>query len=129
MANHKKNRLVATADLPLISDKVYFTIGEVGYLCDLEPHVLRYWEQEFGVLRPVKRRGNRRYYKRKDIDTVREIRELLYFQGFTIEGARQRLATALKTGKKHAAGIEEGRKVPHHAIIQSLEQVLVTLGE
>lgn len=78
--------------LPEIPDKRYFTIGEVGDLCDLKPHVLRYWEQEFSQLKPVKRRGNRRFYQREDVLLVRKIKTLLYEQGFTIEGARQQLA-------------------------------------
>lgn len=77
--------------LPPIPDKRYFTIGEVSELCSVKPHVLRYWEQEFQQLRPVKRRGNRRYYKQQDIMLVRDIRELLYVQGFTIQGARGQL--------------------------------------
>jgi DNA-binding transcriptional MerR regulator len=77
--------------LPPIPQKRYFTIGEVSHLCAVKPHVLRYWEQEFPQLRPAKRRGNRRYYQREDVLTVREIRDLLYGQGFTIMGARQRL--------------------------------------
>jgi len=77
--------------LPPIPDKRYFTIGEVSELCLVKPHVLRYWEQEFPQLRPVKRRGNRRYYKQQDIMIVRDIRELLYEQGFTISGARGQL--------------------------------------
>ncbi|MGY0219377.1 MerR family transcriptional regulator [Endozoicomonadaceae bacterium StTr2] len=78
--------------LPVIPGKRYFTIGEVSLLCDVKPHVLRYWEQEFPQLKPVKRRGNRRYYRRQDVILVRQIRSLLYFEGFTIEGARNRLA-------------------------------------
>src|SRR5699024_12341310 len=78
--------------LPEIHDKLYCTIGEVGELCDLKPHVLRYWEQGFSQLKPVKRRGNRRYYPREDVLLVRQIRTLLYDQGFTIEGARQQLS-------------------------------------
>jgi DNA-binding transcriptional MerR regulator len=78
-------------NLPPIPQKRYFTIGEVSHLCAVKPHVLRYWEQEFPQLRPAKRRGNRRYYQREDVLTVREIRDLLYGQGFTIMGARQRL--------------------------------------
>jgi DNA-binding transcriptional MerR regulator len=74
-----------------IPDKRYFTIGEVSELCMVKPHVLRYWEQEFPQLKPVKRRGNRRYYQREDVMVIREIRELLYEQGFTIGGARQQL--------------------------------------
>ena len=78
--------------LPPIPGKRYFTIGEVSDLCDVKPHVLRYWEQEFPMLNPVKRRGNRRYYQRQDVLLIRQIRSLLYEQGFTIGGARQRLA-------------------------------------
>jgi DNA-binding transcriptional MerR regulator len=77
--------------LPVIPGKRYFTIGEVSELCGVKPHVLRYWEQEFPGLNPVKRRGNRRYYKRQDVVLIRQIRSLLYEQGFTIGGARQRL--------------------------------------
>ena len=77
--------------LPTIPGKRYFTIGEVSELCDVKPHVLRYWEQEFPTLSPVKRRGNRRYYQRQDVLLIRQIRSLLYDQGFTIGGARQRL--------------------------------------
>lgn len=77
--------------LPVIPGKRYFTIGEVSDLCDVKPHVLRYWEQEFPNLSPVKRRGNRRYYQRQDVILIRQIRSLLYEQGFTIGGARQRL--------------------------------------
>ncbi len=77
--------------LPPIPGKRYFTIGEVSDLCDVKPHVLRYWEQEFPMLNPVKRRGNRRYYQRQDVLLIRQIRSLLYDQGFTIGGARQRL--------------------------------------
>lgn len=78
-------------DLPVIPGKRYFTIGEVSELCAVKPHVLRYWEQEFPQLTPIKRRGNRRYYQREDVLTIRQIRSLLYEQGFTIGGARQRL--------------------------------------
>ncbi len=77
--------------LPEIPAKRYFTIGEVSELCDVKPHVLRYWEQEFKQLSPVKRRGNRRFYQRQDVDIIRQIRSLLYEQGFTIGGARQQL--------------------------------------
>ncbi|MFA5682996.1 MAG: MerR family transcriptional regulator [Lysobacteraceae bacterium] len=78
-------------ELPPIPAKRYFTIGEVSELCEVKPHVLRYWETEFPSLKPVKRRGNRRYYQRHDVLTIRQIRSLLYEQGFTITGARQRL--------------------------------------
>jgi len=79
-------------ELPVIPSKRYFTIGEVSELCGVKPHVLRYWEQEFNQLKPVKRRGNRRYYQRHDVILIRQIRSLLYDQGFTIGGARQQLA-------------------------------------
>ena len=87
--------------LPEIPAKRYFTIGEVSELCDVKPHVLRYWEQEFKQLAPVKRRGNRRFYQRQDVDVIRKIRNLLYEQGFTIGGARQQLENESepKTGK------------------------------
>ena len=78
-------------ELPPIPGKRYFTIGEVSDLCAVKPHVLRYWEQEFPQLKPVKRRGNRRYYQRDDVLTIRQIRSLLYDQGYTIGGARQRM--------------------------------------
>ena len=78
-------------ELPPIPAKRYFTIGEVSELCGVKPHVLRYWEQEFTQLRPVKRRGNRRYYQHHEVLIVRRIRELLYQEGFTISGARNRL--------------------------------------
>ena len=80
-------------ELPAIPGKRYFTIGEVSDLCDVKPHVLRYWEQEFPQLKPVKRRGNRRYYQRQDVLMIRQIRSLLYEQGFTIGGANAEQAT------------------------------------
>jgi len=81
----------SNVELPPIPGKRYFTIGEVSELCLVKPHVLRYWEQEFPQLKPVKRRGNRRYYQRHDVELIRDIRSLLYEQGFTIGGARQQL--------------------------------------
>jgi DNA-binding transcriptional MerR regulator len=86
------------AVLPDIPRKRYFAIGEVSELCDVKPHVLRYWEQEFPQLKPVKRRGNRRYYQQDDVLMVRRIRSLLYEQGFTIGGARQRLKEMPRNG-------------------------------
>lgn len=83
--------LAANSVLPPIPAKRYFTIGEVSDLCGVKPHVLRYWEQEFTQLKPVKRRGNRRYYQHHEVLLIRRIRELLYEQGFTISGARNRL--------------------------------------
>ena len=79
-------------ELPVIPGKRYFTIGEVSELCEVKPHVLRYWEQEFPQLKPVKRRGNRRYYQRQEVILIRQIRSLLYEDGFTIGGARQKLS-------------------------------------
>ena len=80
-------------ELPVIPAKRYFTIGEVSELCEIKPHVLRYWEQEFSELKPVKRRGNRRYYQRHDVLLIRQIRSLLYEKGYTIGGARAHLAS------------------------------------
>ena len=80
-------------ELPPIPGKRYFTIGEVSELCGVKPHVLRYWEQEFSQLKPVKRRGNRRYYQRHEVELIRTIRTLLYIDGFTISGARVQLET------------------------------------
>jgi DNA-binding transcriptional MerR regulator len=80
------------SELPAIPSKRYFTIGEVSDLCAVKPHVLRYWEQEFPQLKPVKRRGNRRYYQRHEVLLIRQIRDLLYKDGFTISGARNKLS-------------------------------------
>jgi len=86
------------ANLPPIPAKRYFTIGEVSELCGVKPHVLRYWEQEFTQLKPVKRRGNRRYYQHHEVLLIRRIRQLLYEEGFTISGARHRLDQAASEG-------------------------------
>ncbi len=104
------------AELPAIPGKRYFTIGEVSDLCAVKPHVLRYWEQEFPQLKPVKRRGNRRYYQRQDVLMIRQIRSLLYDQGFTIGGARQRLS-----------GAEQ--KVDNTQYKQLIQQMIVELEE
>lgn len=109
-------------ELPAIPAKRYFTIGEVSELCAVKPHVLRYWEQEFPQLKPVKRRGNRRYYQRQDVITIRQIRGLLYDQGFTINGARQQMsgdATPAASNPKANQVIGE--------IITELEEVLALL--
>jgi len=87
--------------LPPIPAKRYFTIGEVSDLCGVKPHVLRYWEQEFTQLKPVKRRGNRRYYQHHEVLLIRRIRELLYDQGFTISGARNQLDEMSSEGARH----------------------------
>lgn len=95
------------SDLPAIPAKRYFTIGEVSDLCAVKPHVLRYWEQEFTQLKPVKRRGNRRYYQHHEVLLIRRIRDLLYEQGFTINGARHRLESEVLGDV--AAGGDGGR--------------------
>jgi DNA-binding transcriptional MerR regulator len=96
--------------LPPIPAKRYFTIGEVSELCGVKPHVLRYWEQEFTQLKPVKRRGNRRYYQHHEVLLIRRIRELLYEQGFTISGARNRLDESARerNGARQALGAPTG---------------------
>ncbi|MGZ5033671.1 MAG: MerR family transcriptional regulator [Usitatibacter sp.] len=93
---------LATTDLPAIPAKRYFTIGEVSELCGVKPHVLRYWEQEFTQLKPLKRRGNRRYYQHHEVLLIRRIRELLYEHGFTINGARNRLEEPAGSSALHA---------------------------
>ena len=101
--------------LPPIPAKRYFTIGEVSELCGVKPHVLRYWEQEFTQLKPVKRRGNRRYYQHHEVLLIRRIRELLYEQGFTISGARNKLDSRAVDGAaaEYDGGFgEEARQVP-----------------
>src|SRR5918912_1077156 len=94
--------------LPPIPAKRYFTIGEVSDLCAVKPHVLRYWEQEFTQLKPVKRRGNRRYYQHHEVLLIRRIRDLLYEQGFTINGARHRLDTEPELVSSDAAAAGNG---------------------
>jgi len=106
------------AELPPIPAKRYFTIGEVSELCGVKPHVLRYWEQEFTQLKPVKRRGNRRYYQHHEVLLIRRIRELLYEEGFTISGARNRLdnvrleSAALAQEEKAEPPARNGRPLP-----------------
>ena len=105
-------RSEAPAVLPPIPAKRYFTIGEVSELCGVKPHVLRYWEQEFTQLKPVKRRGNRRYYQHHEVLLVRRIRELLYEQGFTINGARHRLDENDRGPRPEGARGSNGRGKP-----------------
>ena len=107
--------------LPPIPGKRYFTIGEVSDLCAVKPHVLRYWEQEFPQLKPVKRRGNRRYYQRQDVLIIRQIRGLLYDEGFTIGGARQRL-----TGDDAKSDVTQSQQIIKQIRLE-LEQVLKIL--
>ena len=108
--------------MPVIPGKRYFTIGEVSELCAVKPHVLRYWEQEFPQLKPVKRRGNRRYYQHQDVLMIRQIRSLLYDQGFTIGGARQRLS-----GDGHKEDNTQYKQLIHQ-MISELEDVLDVLN-
>ena len=109
------------SELPPIPGKRYFTIGEVSDLCGVKPHVLRYWEQEFPQLKPVKRRGNRRYYQRQDVLIIRQIRSLLYDEGFTIGGARQRL-----TGDEAKSDVTQSQQIIKQMRME-LEQVLKIL--
>ncbi len=124
-------------DLPSIPAKRYFTIGEVSELCGVKPHVLRYWEQEFTQLKPVKRRGNRRYYQHHEVLLIRRIRELLYEEGFTISGARNRLDDVYSQGREAAraeaaeraeAGGKGKGKVDVAELKRELREVIVALG-
>ncbi len=108
-------------ELPVIPGKRYFTIGEVAELCDVKPHVLRYWEQEFPQLKPVKRRGNRRYYQRHDVLLIRQIRSLLYDEGFTIGGARQRLE-----GEGARDDVNQSQQIIRQTLME-LEELLTLL--
>ena len=108
-------------ELPPIPGKRYFTIGEVSDLCAVKPHVLRYWEQEFPQLKPVKRRGNRRYYQRQDVLIIRQIRSLLYDEGSTIGGARQRLM-----GNQAKSDVTQSQQIIKQLRLE-LEQVLKIL--
>jgi DNA-binding transcriptional MerR regulator len=108
-------------ELPAIPGKRYFTIGEVSELCAVKPHVLRYWEQEFPQLKPVKRRGNRRYYQRQDVLVIRQIRALLYDQGFTIGGARNRLE-----GEEAREDLTQTQQIVHQMRVE-LEELLKIL--
>lgn len=108
-------------ELPAIPGKRYFTIGEVSDLCAVKPHVLRYWEQEFPQLKPVKRRGNRRYYQRQDVIVIRQIRSLLYEEGFTIGGARQKL-----TGEEARSDTSQSQQIVKQ-LRGELEEILKIL--
>jgi DNA-binding transcriptional MerR regulator len=116
-------------ELPTIPGKRYFTIGEVSELCSVKPHVLRYWEQEFPQLKPVKRRGNRRYYQRGDVETIRQIRNLLYDQGYTIGGARQRMEEGMDQPavEAPAAAPAKSPSLNLRPLIEDLEEVLKVL--
>ena len=107
--------------LPSIPAKRYFTIGEVAELCGVKPHVLRYWEQEFTQLRPMKRRGNRRYYQHHEVLMIRRIRDLLYDQGFTISGARNRLQELAHAGRADGTGetLAEGLQTEEVQVLET----------
>ena len=107
--------------LPAIPAKRYFTIGEVGDLCGVKPHVLRYWEQEFTQLRPMKRRGNRRYYQHHEVLMIRRIRDLLYDQGFTISGARNKMQEIIQ--------IERDKKRNGEVMLEGVEVLEVSDSE
>ena len=109
-------------ELPPIPPKRYFTIGEVGELCAVKPHVLRYWEAEFPQLKPVKRRGNRRYYQRQDVILIRQIKSLLYEQGYTIGGARQKMTDS--PDEVAASKVSSGEI---KNLIRELEEVIKSL--
>lgn len=115
----------AKGSLPPIPAKRYFTIGEVSELCGVKPHVLRYWEQEFTQLKPVKRRGNRRYYQHHEVLLIRRIRELLYDQGFTISGARNRLDELVAEPMKPSRTSSRGPNLT--AVRKEIEAVLELL--
>jgi DNA-binding transcriptional MerR regulator len=117
------------AVLPPIPAKRYFTIGEVSDLCGVKPHVLRYWEQEFTQLKPVKRRGNRRYYQHHEVLLIRRIRELLYEQGFTISGARNKLESraANATAEAESVSAPPPHEVDTIALRQELTRILSVL--
>lgn len=112
----------ANSSLPEIPSKRYFTIGEVSELCEVKPHVLRYWEQEFNTLKPVKRRGNRRYYQQQDIVLVRTIRQLLYGEGYTISGARTQIETS-PSGKEAKELNKNQSNSSYKLVITELEEI------
>jgi DNA-binding transcriptional MerR regulator len=114
--------------LPPIPAKRYFTIGEVSELCGVKPHVLRYWEQEFAQLKPVKRRGNRRYYQHHEVLLIRRIRQLLYDEGFTISGARNRLDAAVQEDGRRRLAPTVDAKLDYAQLRQELQDVLELLG-
>jgi len=117
----------AETELPAIPGKRYFTIGEVSDLCAVKPHVLRYWEQEFPQLKPVKRRGNRRYYQRHEVQLIRNIRRLLYVDGFTISGARNKLQNGQDDGESLVDSGAQGDLV--RSLLNELDDIANLLKE
>ena len=124
--NDRASKAVLTV-LPPIPAKRYFTIGEVSDLCGVKPHVLRYWEQEFTQLKPVKRRGNRRYYQHHEVLLVRRIRELLYEQGFTISGARNKLDHPAASGQADSPASPTPSDISLAALREELSDILSLL--
>ena len=130
MAEHRQTK----SELPPIPAKRYFTIGEVSDLCAVKPHVLRYWEQEFTQLKPVKRRGNRRYYQHHEVLLIRRIRDLLYEQGFTINGARHRLESdalpepVSASSSPVAQDPRRGASLSPAQLRQAIEEIRALLG-
>jgi DNA-binding transcriptional MerR regulator len=122
LSKNNRRRKIRNEDLPAIPNKRYFSISEVSRLCAVEAYVLRYWEQEFSQLRPIKRQGNRRFYQQPDILLLRQIRHLLYEKGFTIEGARAQLTKPIETTSQ-----EKNSQVIVNKIIAELENVLQNL--
>ena len=118
----------SSSSLPPIPAKRYFTIGEVSELCGVKPHVLRYWEQEFTQLKPVKRRGNRRYYQHHEVLLIRRIRDLLYEQGFTISGARNQLGESASSNSRGLAAHTEAGSIDLSAIKREIKSIIETLG-
>lgn len=133
MTNQDRNNAEQRTDAELtevtIPNKRYFAIGEVGQLCSVKSHVLRYWEQEFSQLKPIKRRGNRRYYQRHDIELIRLIRTLLYDLGFTIAGARQQLSHLPRINSREPAALITAIEQMHQKLKQDATTPLATQSE
>lgn len=117
------------ASLPPIPSKRYFTIGEVSDLCLVKPHVLRYWEQEFTNLNPVKRRGNRRYYQRHEVQLIRRIRHLLYIEGFTISGAKNQLEVEAAENNEGTNAKVTNQQEMISSLIKELDEVVSILSD
>ncbi len=126
---NERSQKIEPVALPPIPAKRYFTIGEVSELCGVKPHVLRYWEQEFTQLKPVKRRGNRRYYQHHEVLLIRRIRELLYEQGFTISGARNKLDSRLSDAEEGAVPDDVPDMLAIRAELQAIYELLNPPGQ
>lgn len=128
--SRSKKRKRRSENLPAIPDKLYFTISEVSHLCAVKAYVLRYWEQEFPQLKPVKRRGNRRYYQQQDILLIRQIKKLLYTDGFTIEGARSQLSSTPEVASQSVKVNTMVKKViaDLESVLQNLQSEISTIN-